>query len=112
MPIYYVKIANHITVPYFEEMLRPAARGSEPRFMIIDTLAMTGYDSEVRTWFSGTWTKQHPIHCLAGISDKFIWRVVGSAVGLAARVPTRIFGTVAEAQAWCDDLEAAHKRSR
>ncbi len=105
MPIYYVKLKDHVSVESFDEALRAAASGRAPRYMLIDTLPMSGYDPEVRSWFGSTWTKKYPIGALAGISDKMVWRVVGSAVGLAARVPTKIFATVDEGRQWLEEIE-------
>jgi len=104
MPIYVCKLVGRGTVASFTAALHEATVGPEPRYLMVDTLEMTAYDGEVRSWFIDEWAKKYPIRAIGGVSEKMLWRMVGFAVGMAVGVPTNIFLRSEEAHHWLEKL--------
>lgn len=92
------------------ESLDAALSRAEPKLkdgaaMIVECLAMTGYDSEARARFVD-WHRDHrgKIRAVAVVTDNRLWHMVVSVMSLASSQRMRAFETVQAADVWLSEL--------
>lgn len=75
--------------------------GGECLYLVVDSLAMTGYDPEARDLFV-RWHAEHRAHMrgVGVVTDRMLWRMVVGAMALASRQTMRTFSGVQEALEW------------
>lgn len=98
-----VTLRGHLTVGLLERELTPLepVLRSERRALIVDALAMTGYDDAARSLFVD-WNRRHKDRILrvAIVTDSLMWRMVIGAMSLASQQAMQSFPSLAEARAW------------
>lgn len=99
MTIATVQLRGHLTVLAVEAAL--SAVDATATAVLVDALAMTDYDAEARAAFVA-WNDRvrERITRVAVVIDKPLWRMVISAMGVAARQKMKAFDTVDAARAW------------
>ncbi len=105
MGVVRVELSGHLT----EQGLRQRLVGAgaeleslpEPRVLLVNCAAMTGYDAEARRLFMD-WNaaRKRRIAAVAVVTDKPLWHVVVSAMALASSQVMRAFDTEVDAEAW------------
>lgn len=105
-----VSLQGHLTEDALRSLLariEPALL-AEPCGLVIDSTQMTGYDDAARSLFV-KWNAHNRsrIARVAIVTDKVLWRVVISAMGLASRQEMRPFTSLVEAQRWASTATAA-----
>lgn len=104
-----VSLRGHLT----EEALGSSLARIEPALLaertglVIDASQMTGYDDAARSLFVA-WNARYRsrIARVAIVTDKVLWRVVISAMGLASRQEMKPFTSLSEAQRWASTAHA------
>ena len=104
-----MNIDGHLSADLLSRLLAPLTsqlkRDQDGSFgLIVDILAMTGYDQEARAHYIG-WqnTYRYRVKRVAVVTDKALWRMVIAAVGLAAGGEMRSFDTETKAMKWVED---------
>jgi len=94
-----VQLRGHLTALALESAL--SAVDSSATALLVEALEMTDYDAEARTAFVA-WNERTRgrIQRVAIVTDKPIWRMVISAMGVASRQKMKAFDSIAAAQAW------------
>lgn len=94
-----VQLRGHLTALALESAL--SAVDSSATAVLVDALEMTDYDAEARTAFVA-WNRRtrDRIQRVAVVTDKPIWRMVISAMGVASRQKMRAFASKSEAREW------------
>ena len=99
-----------------EQVLQATSRANEQLErlgggrLLVDCLAMTDYEGEARRLFT-EWNAQnkHRVHGVAVVTDKLLWHMVVSTIGLASRQTMKAFSDIDEAHAWLGALGAPKK---
>jgi hypothetical protein len=99
MPIATVQLRGHLTVLALEAAL--AAVDTSATALLVDALGLTDYDAGARTAFVA-WNERvrDRVERVAIVTDKPLWRMVISAMGVASRQKMKAFDTEATARAW------------
>jgi len=102
-----VELVDHLTVPALRVALGPATqllRAGPRLLLLVDCLAMTGYDADARAQFV-SWNAAHRprIERVAIVTDNRLWHMVISAMGLAARQEMRPFTSTGRARVWLEE---------
>ena len=94
-----VQLRGHLTALALESAL--SAVDASAQALLVDALEMTDYDAEARSAFVA-WNERvrDRIQRVAIVTDKPIWRMVISAMGVASRQKMRAFGSTREAREW------------
>jgi hypothetical protein len=96
-----VRLEGHLTRNALVAALpREVPAGST---MIVDTTAMTSYDSNARTEFVD-WNSRNKktLSRVAVVTNKPLWRVIVAAMAVASGQNLKAFTNQAEAERWAD----------
>lgn len=89
-----------------DDLARVAAGllGNDQVALLFDVLRMTGYDPPIRDLYID-WHNKHKARLakVAVVTDRSLWRMVVSTVGMAVRAKVKTFTRVDEARAWCEE---------
>ena len=97
-----IDLVGHLTAEKLKLALTKAEAATAPKIaLLVDCLAMTGYDGEARSLFVG-WHKgmQRRVTRTAIVLNQPFWRIVISAMSLASSAPMHAFDTHQEAEKW------------
>lgn len=98
-----VTLRGHLTVSSLERELAPleALLRSGHRALIVDASQMTSYDDEARSQFVA-WNRLYKdrIGRVAIVTDRLMWRMVISAMSLAAQQEMQAFASLDHARVW------------
>jgi hypothetical protein len=104
--VFTVEIVGYLTAETFGDELERVSAGlhGDSVALLFDILRMTGYEPPVRDLYIG-WHAKHKaeIAKVAVVTDRSIWRMVVSAVGLAVRAQVKTFTRVRDAKSWCEE---------
>ena len=105
MTIAMVRLRGHLTEIALEEAL--ATVPPEATALLVDALGMTGYDGKARDTFVA-WNARvrDRIGRVAIVTDKPLWRMVITAMGVASRQRMKAFEGEAPARAWLESAGA------
>ena len=98
-----VTLHGHLTKEQLERELGvPALQSVKGKIgLFVDCLQMKSYDTEARSYFVEWHKKMQPhIEKTAVVLNQPVWRIVVSAMGLAASMPMTAFDTSVEAERW------------
>ena len=102
-----IVLKGHLTGPALERALETVTWSLEGKSddcaLVFDCLEMTGYDTEIRDIYI-TWHRRFKdrIKRVAVVTDRQLWRVVVSTVGLAVRGQVKTFNTLSPARSWAE----------
>ncbi|HSQ66738.1 MAG TPA: STAS/SEC14 domain-containing protein [Polyangiaceae bacterium] len=94
-----VQLRGNLTALVLESAL--SAVDSSATAVLVDALEMTDYDAEARTAFVA-WNERtrDRIQRVAVVTEKPLWRMVISAMGVASRQKMRAFASTSDARDW------------
>jgi hypothetical protein len=112
-----VVLVGHLTRAMLDEKFAPVerqlARDKSARYgLLVDIVGMTGYDNDARSQYIA-WHNQHRDQlAVAVVTASTMWRMVISAVALAAHGQMRAFDSADAARSWLEGLrEGARVKS-
>ncbi len=98
-----INLCGHLTASVLQQEFRrlESELGTKRRSLVVDARQMTGYDEAARNLFV-SWNAHHRNQILrvAIVTDKLLWRMVITAMSLAAQQDMRPFLNELEAWAW------------
>ncbi|MFO0684042.1 MAG: STAS/SEC14 domain-containing protein [Sandaracinus sp.] len=99
-----VRFAGHLTAEGVRTGLLGVATSGERTGIVVDCLAMTGYDLEARHAFVAWHTRNAGrVARVAIVTTNPLHHMVIRAMSLAAGVPMRAFSVLVEAERWAAD---------
>jgi SpoIIAA-like len=113
--VFTIDIVGHLTTEMLGDELERVGSGlrvtSTPSAVLFDVLQMTSYDPPIRDLYI-TWhgKNRDRIGRVAVVTDKSLWRMIVSKVGLAVRAQVRTFSERRMAEEWCASEEPVAAR--
>ncbi len=106
MRVFTIEIVGHLTVEALGDELDRVSSGMHGGdiALLFDVLRMTGYDPPIRDLYI-EWHQRNKqaIAKVAVVTDRSLWRMIVSTVGMAVRAQVRTFARVNDAKAWCEE---------
>jgi hypothetical protein len=104
-----IQLTNHLSAAALQTALDPLSQrlriDAQPFRLVVDCLAMTGYDGDARSLFV-EWNEAHRrrIERVAVVTGNKLWQMVVSAMALASRQEMKAFDSVTAARTWAGSM--------